>query len=347
MRGATQCAKKLKSFFSSLRNKLGKLSPPPTSDPITQLVLGVLSRDVPESKARAALDTLRGLVVDYNELRVIPSFELAEMLGDYPDGRTKSEDILRALNTIFAQEHDVSLDKLADMSRKDAAAYLEAVDGLEAYSRARIRLLGLQQHAIPLDEAMWAAARKAAIIDAKCPLDEAQGFLERQISADDALEFVTLLHKHAWSEFGSAVRARKVEPIQSIPPERKTSHMLADLAPQPPADELAEFDDKAAGGGKSKTKSKSADAESKAAAEKSTKPKSPAAKPAAKAKKAAKKATKTAAAAKKTTKSAKKATKSKPATKSTTKKKAKSTKSATARRKTTKSKKKTRKTKSA
>ena len=71
MRGATQCARRLKRVFRSLRTRLGKVSRPSRGDPITQMILGIFSRDLPESKAREALDRLRGMVVDYNELREI------------------------------------------------------------------------------------------------------------------------------------------------------------------------------------------------------------------------------------------------------------------------------------
>lgn len=241
MKGATRCAQRVRQAFRSLRSSLGKVTPPATGDPVTQLILGILSRDMPESKAREALDRLRSTVVDYNELRVIPPIELAELVGEYPDVRTKCEDLSRALNRIFAIEHRVLLDRLADMSKRDAAAYLDQIDGLEAYTRARIRLLGLNQHAIPLDEAMWAWARAAEAVDPKCSLAEAQLFLERQIPPDDALEFVALVRKHAWTEFASAVRKREVEAIRSIPPDRTSRNMLAQFSSQV-AEPDAEFE---------------------------------------------------------------------------------------------------------
>jgi hypothetical protein len=230
MRGATKCAVRVKAVFSSLRARLGRVTPPATGDPVTQMLLGILSRDVPESKAREALDRIRSAVVDYNELRVIPPIELAEMLGDYPDVRLKSEDISRALNRIFAMRHAVSLDHLADMSPKEVIAELNRIDGLEAYTRARIRLLGLRQHAIPLDEAMWAYARHEGMVDPRCSLEEAQAFLERQISQEEALEFVSLLKRQAWADFGAAVRRREVARILSVPPDRTTRNMLAAIA---------------------------------------------------------------------------------------------------------------------
>ncbi len=226
MRGATECAKRLKLFFSSLRSKLGKVGHPSVGDPITQLILGVLSRNTPEAKAAEELDRLRGVVVDFNELRVIPPIELAETLGDFPDARLKCEDISRSLNNIFAIEHIVSLDRLADLSRKDAQTYLVRIDGLEPYTIARIRLLGLRQHAIPLDEAMWAMARQEQIVGPRCSLHEAQQFLERQIAEEDALEFVTLLKKHSWNEMATAVRKGEIERIISVPPDRSARNML-------------------------------------------------------------------------------------------------------------------------
>jgi hypothetical protein len=226
MRGATECAKRLKLLFSSLRAKLGKVGHPPITDPITQMLLGILSRDTPESKASDGLERLRSMVVDYNELRVIAAIELAEVLADFPDVRLKCEDISRALNAVFAREHSVSLDRLAELPRKEVIASLEEIEGLEAYSRARVRLLGLQQHAIPLDEAMWAYARQEEIVDRRCPLQEAQAFLERQISDEDALEFVALLKKQAWNEMGAAVQNGEVPRITSIPPDRTARNML-------------------------------------------------------------------------------------------------------------------------
>ncbi len=226
MRGATQCARRLKQLVRSLRTKLGKTRRPPVGDAITQMILGIFSRDVPSSKAREALDRLRALVVDYNELRVVPPIEMAEMVGSLPNARLKCEDLSRALNKVFAVEHEVSLDRLPALSAKEVREYLASIDGLDAYSRARVQLLGIQQHAVPLDEAMWAYARKEKIVDRKCSLEEAQAFLERRIPEGESLEIVVLLEKQGWAEMGGAVRNGEVECIASVPPDRTARNML-------------------------------------------------------------------------------------------------------------------------
>jgi endonuclease III len=353
MRGATQCAQRLKKQFAAWRNKHGKVALPAVTDPISQLILGVLSRNMPESKARQVLDALRAQVVDYNELRVIPTYELIEMIGDVPDVNTKAEDILRALNHIFAIEFAVSLDRMRELNKKEAIAYINEIEGLEAYTRARIRLLGLEIHAIPLDEAMWAFARQTEIVDPKCSLEDAHGFLERQISADDALEFVALLQKQAWAQCAAGVRAGEFEHVTSIPPDRASSHMLADVsapsqptAPAADSESDAEFDlaepaEKAepAEEKAESTKSKPAKSKTKSSTKaKATSAEKPAAKSTGKSKKAVKKAavkTKD----KKTAKasSAKKSSSTKKSTKSTAKKSAKASTKTTPKRKSTRS----------
>ena len=278
----------MKQVFRSLRTRLGKVSRPPRGDPITQMILGIFSRDLPESKAREALDRLRGMVVDYNELRVIAALELAEMLGDYPDVRLKCEDVSRALKSIFAREHTISLDGIAELPKKELRAYLEQIEGLEAYTRARIQLQGFQRHAIPLDEAMGAYARNVRIVDKRCPLAEAERFLERQIPEQDALEFVALFKRQAWAEMGALVRKGEVERIRSVPPDRTASHMLqvasqaSSAAAGPPTPEAAKDDRRkvAAVGGKPRATTSDRDrskrkapASPKAEAKPKTKPK--------------------------------------------------------------------------
>jgi endonuclease III len=226
MKGASQCAQRLKQLFRTLRSKHGKAPHRPPADPIAQLILGVFSRDQPEARAAEMLDRLRSAVVDYNELRVISPLELAAALPECPDKRLKCEDLSRALNKIFAIEHTVSLERAANMSRKDMLAYLLRIDGLEAYTRARIRLLGFGQHAIPLDSAMWAHARSLGIVDRRATHEDAQTFLERHIGDNDAYEFFRMFEKAAWAACGALVRKGQVEKIRSIPPDRTTRNML-------------------------------------------------------------------------------------------------------------------------
>lgn len=231
MRGATEAAKKLRKVFSSLKSAHGKIQRPTPTDPITQLLLGIFSRNQPENKAREIVEKLRSLVVDYNELRVIPVGEMCDAIEvKTQEMWRKCEDLSRALNAIFATEHSVTVDRLKSMPRKDARAYLDQIRGLEPYTRARIRLLGFEWHAVPLDEAMWAYCQKHELVDPRASLEDAQNFLERQIDESDALDFVALLRKQAWADFGAAVRKGQTPRVESAAPDRKSTNMLQAIA---------------------------------------------------------------------------------------------------------------------
>jgi hypothetical protein len=289
MRGATECARRLKRLVRSLKSKLGKVSSPHFDDPITQLILGVFSRDMPESKARDVLDRLKKLVVDYNELRVMSPREMAEHIGDSSGIWAKCEDVSRALNKCFATQHAITLDFLKGKPKKEVRDFLDDLEGLDAYSRARIRLLGLQQHAMPLDEAMWAYARKTKIVDPACTLRQAQSFLERQIAEADAIEVYAMLKKQAWSEMGAAVRHGDVKPIRSVPPDRVSRNMLQLIERSLP-DSIAEGEPPAEPEPKPEKNGRRPAARKKPAARKAARAKpSRRAKPAAKAKKNARK----------------------------------------------------------
>lgn len=230
MKGASKCTERVKAHRKTLKKKFAGVELRASLDPISELVLAILSRDVPFRVAHEVLERLRSQVVDFNELRVIPSHELAELINDQTRYRLKADDLNRALNFVFAREFDVTLEPLRALNKKEAIAYLDEVEGLEAYSRASIRLHVLGQHAVPLDAAMWARARELELIDPECPLAEAQGFLERQIPADDGAEFVAMLFEDSWASWGDAVAADEVEPIVSVPREIKSSHMLAHVS---------------------------------------------------------------------------------------------------------------------
>ncbi len=229
MKGAKQCAQRLGKVLRSLRSKAGRVAVPPTGDPIRQLILGIFSRDVPEVRAKEALNRLLEVVVDYNDLRVMAPAEMAEVVSKLPDARRKCEDLSRALNWIFLREHDVTLDHLLEASKKDVLAYLDQVEGLDAYTKARIRLLGLGRHAFPLDSAMWEYACQTGIVAPQAPHEEAQAFLERQIPEKDALSVFAMMRKVAWAEYGAKVRRGTARRVTGAPLERTTTHMLAEL----------------------------------------------------------------------------------------------------------------------
>ena len=102
-------------------------------DPVTQCILRILSRDVPEPKRVRRWIASAGWSWISMSCEVVPPIELAQMLGDYPDVRSNAR-TFPALNKIFALHHNVTLDHLWECPREEVIIYLSSLDGLEDYT---------------------------------------------------------------------------------------------------------------------------------------------------------------------------------------------------------------------
>src|SRR5690242_11354545 len=120
MKNATKHADDLKSLCRKL---IREHKPPEKTmqEPLKALVRAAMSYDVPDSRAEDALRLIEKEFVDLNELRVATDLEIQEFLGvRYPDIERRVAMITQALNDIFEREHTLSLNRLKEVSRRDA-----------------------------------------------------------------------------------------------------------------------------------------------------------------------------------------------------------------------------------
>lgn len=231
MKDGTQYAKRIKRLQQEWQSKFGKQAIPEVTDPIEQLVLGILARNTTEAKAQAVFARMKQEMVDLNELRVTPTYELADIIGkNFPFALDKARRILAALNEIRRQHDTLDLSMLAERGRRDARAYLDSLEGVDAGTAARVMLLCFDAHAIPVDELTVMVLRRAKAVDPDAEVGEVQSFLERNISAAECKHFVMLMWRYVASE-SSHVNSEKLHAMVK-PLESKTAsgNMMADAA---------------------------------------------------------------------------------------------------------------------
>lgn len=209
MKDSGRYSKELKKLLAHLKRTF-TVEEEPGDDLTTELVLACLSQNTTEAKARTALHRLRGSFVDMNELRVSRSAEIAEVLGkSYPEPRTTARQIAKLLHGVYEQLDTLSLESLREMGKREAKAWLEALEGSDAYVVSRLMLRGLGAHAVPVNEAMLAMLREEGVVDPEADAATVQGFLERQISAQHVLRDYQLLRKHTDSPAPKPATAKK------------------------------------------------------------------------------------------------------------------------------------------
>jgi len=170
------------------------------ADPLVHLfVESFLLWEATTPLAREALSRLCATVVDYNELRVCFTDELVAALGGkYPRGDERCARLRCALNDLFRREHAVTLAPLLAPSVKDARGYLGSLDGTPAYVAARVALLGLGQHAVPVDSRLVTLLSGSGCCEPTDPCEPVAAWLEKQFKPGEAPEAHALLQ--AWSD---------------------------------------------------------------------------------------------------------------------------------------------------
>ena len=199
MKNATSYIKPLAALLRKLKQRYKAADPTPHQNPVTELVLSFLQWNATRKTAEAAFDRLMEGVVDTNDLRVSDPDEITELLGqDYPRLQERTARLQDALQEIYIREHAVTLDPLATMPKKDARAYLASLPGMPVYVTARVMLLGLDAHAVPVDDHLADLLKQDGIVDPDATVEQIEAFLERHVKASDAPHVQRALQ--AWAD---------------------------------------------------------------------------------------------------------------------------------------------------
>ncbi|HOB74364.1 MAG TPA: hypothetical protein PKG54_07550 [Phycisphaerae bacterium] len=218
MKHGSEYASKVKRFYRQLLKQFGKPEIPAPTDPIDQLILGILSSCTTDQKAAAVYRRLREQTVDLNELRVTPAMELAEMIGTgVPLAREKAQRIVDALNAVRRRQDKIDLSFLQQRSRREAREYLESLEGVDKTTAASVVLFSLGGHAIPVDDLILYVLRQEELVDPAADLPTVQSFLERSILAEDAAAFSILLSRYAAQKAGR-IPIERLRQLLSPPP---------------------------------------------------------------------------------------------------------------------------------
>jgi len=172
-------------------------------EPIRQLVYSFLLWDCTTNRADNAFKRIEETYVDMNDLRVSRAEEIMDVLGKtYPDAEERVARIKASLRDIYLREHTVSLVAVREGGKREARKYVDSLDGMHPFVSARVCLLGMDCHAVPVEERLLNKLIKAGVFEPETPLDKASGTIERHVKASEGLE--TYLVLQAYSEETSA-----------------------------------------------------------------------------------------------------------------------------------------------
>lgn len=199
--------KELKRLVKTLggRHKAPECNPagttcPGYADPVLhELVFSTLVWEAGVSRATAAIEKLKGGIVDYNELRICFVEEATELIGKrYPRVEERCERLRAMLNNVYTNENALSLRHLLDASKREARAYLDALQGVPHFVAARVTAVALGGHAFPFDDRLAGSLVKHGALEPGTVPEAASGKAERVFRAGESLPAYTLIE--LWSD---------------------------------------------------------------------------------------------------------------------------------------------------
>jgi endonuclease III len=199
--------------FNALLKKIGGAEPaamPGADDPVGVLITSFLMWDATTAETLAAYEKINEHIVDNNDLRVCMPGEIISFIGErYPQAATRAQRLRATLRDVYLREHNISLERVADMGKRDVKKYVETLDGIVPYVANRLMMVCFDIHAFPADERLRRCLVDADVIDEEIDLIQLTAWLTKHVKASAVRQAHCDLQ--AWSdETGSrSVRTKK------------------------------------------------------------------------------------------------------------------------------------------
>lgn len=201
MKNSKEYSSKIQKFYRSLKAKYPKVKNALYDEPADALVHALISENMSEQAAESAIQRFADYFVDLNDLRVSRTEEIVDALGeDTQNTKDIASTIVQVLRYIFDAYHSVTLMALKKIGKRPAKQVLEKIDGISRFAANYCLLTSLQSHTVPLTKNMIECLRNNEIVHPDADEQEIEGFLSKQISAENAYEFYALLRHHSESK---------------------------------------------------------------------------------------------------------------------------------------------------
>jgi len=187
-------------LYRSLKAKYTKVKKVRYDEPAEALVYAIVGENMSEMATESAVKRFHDYFIDLNDLRVSRDEEIVEVGGeDTTITKEIASTLTKALKNVFEEYNSVSLQALKKIGKRPAKQVLEKMDGISRFAVNYCMLTSLQGHAIPLTKRMIEYLRSNQLVHPDADEQQIEGFLAKQIPAENAYEFYALLRRQSES----------------------------------------------------------------------------------------------------------------------------------------------------
>jgi endonuclease III len=183
-------------ILKRLRQRYGPRVWQPHHDPLSELVLTILSQNTSDKNSRPAF---QALIKHFPDWRQMLNADISAIAGPIKSGglaMIKAGRIQSALREIQQSHASLDLDFLSDLPLEEAREWLLKLPGVGFKTAACVLLFALGRPAMPVDTHVYRVTTRLGLLPPETSLKNAHRLLETAVPADQIYEFHVLLIEH-------------------------------------------------------------------------------------------------------------------------------------------------------
>lgn len=165
-------------------------------DPLSELVLTILSQNTSDANSGRAYRSLTQRYASWEELLAASTDEVADAIRVGGLANVKAPRIQSILQQLRDERGQLDLDFLEEMPLAEARSYLLRLHGVGPKTAACVLLFSLERPALPVDTHVHRVALRVGLIPESASAEKAHTLLEALLPAQDYYAFHLLMIRH-------------------------------------------------------------------------------------------------------------------------------------------------------
>src|SRR5262245_41475264 len=163
----------LRTVLERLRGRYGRMPWRPHGDPITELVLTILSQHTNDTNSGKAFATMQARFPSWDDVMAAEPAALIESIRLGGLANQKAPRIQHVLGRMWEERSSWDLGFLAELPLDEAKAWLRALAGVGPKTAACVLMFALGRPALPVDTHVYRVTRRLGLIGPKVTAEQA------------------------------------------------------------------------------------------------------------------------------------------------------------------------------
>jgi endonuclease III len=180
---------KIQGVHAALAEEYGDLEWRPSIDPLSELVLTILSQHTSDVNRDRAFDAMKRRFPTWEEVLAAPTEELADAIRPGGLANIKAPRIQEVLRRIGDERGSLDLDFLVDMPVAEARTWLSGFNGVGPKTAACVLMFACGMPVLPVDTHVYRVSQRLGLIDARTNAEKAHDILEDMLEPEQRYPF--------------------------------------------------------------------------------------------------------------------------------------------------------------